>query len=68
MLNNQCAFIAFHEKVTDGWTQAQSGPSLAMPLAVVIDVGRPFVKATYKIEGDEALVFILFIMALRHKC
>ena len=28
-----------------------------MELAAVIDVGTPFVKATYKLEGDRPLIF-----------
>ena len=28
-----------------------------MELAAVIDVGTPFVKATYKLEGDGPLIF-----------
>ena len=30
---------------------------LQLELAVVIDAGEPFVKATYSLEGDGALVF-----------
>ena len=30
---------------------------LQLELAAVVDVGGPFVKAIYKLEGDNALVF-----------
>ena len=33
---------------------------LQLELAVVIDAGEPFVKATYKLEGDSALAFTCY--------
>ena len=33
---------------------------LQVELEVVIDVGEPFVKATYKLEGDGALAFTCY--------
>ena len=39
---------------------SQKNSKLQLELAAVIDVGEPFVKATYKLEGDGALVFSCF--------
>ena len=39
---------------------SQKNSKLQLELAAVIDAGEPFVKATYKLEGDGALVFSCF--------
>ena len=39
---------------------SQKNSKLQLELAAVIDAGEPFVKATYKLEGDGTLVFSCF--------
>ena len=39
---------------------SQKNSKLQLELAAVIDAGEPFVKATYKLEGNGALVFSCF--------
>lgn len=39
------------------FSDRQKSEFLQLELAMVIDAGEPFVKATYSLEGDGALVF-----------
>ena len=44
----------------------QKNQKLQLELAAVIDAGDPFVRATYKLEGDGALIFDCFDVLSSH--
>ena len=48
---------ATRQKLLTILQDTQKGLNLQLELAPVIDAGEPFVKATYKLEGDGPLVF-----------
>ena len=45
------------KKLTQFITDTQKSICLQLELAVVIDAGEVFVKSSYALEGDEALIF-----------
>ena len=47
-------------KLIDIFSNPQRKPYLMVELAVVIDIGEHFVKATYSLEGDGPLAFSCF--------
>ena len=61
---NVLPFIRSHSEVSPATTkkllallQDDSKNSLCLELATVVDCGEKFIKATYDLEGDGALVF-----------
>ena len=51
---------ATRRKLLDMLNDSNVKSCIQIEMAVVIDAGEPFVKATYKLEGDGALVFHCF--------
>jgi len=57
-------------KLAEYFEDSRKLECLKVEFAAIVDTGKPFVQATYKLEGDGPIVFQCYeiISALSHKC